>query len=136
SSMVAITALRNPLSTNAATRREFIGRNGTPSGPAALLRSGMTKDTGDTIDPCAAMQMRFKLAPGETHRIAIILGACGDEAEAKRLIEKYRNPDDAVAELDSAARAWDDRLSVRSVNTPDGTIGKVNNGRNWYQAVW
>ncbi len=133
SSMVAFTALSDPLFTYTAARREFIGRNGTPSAPAALLRSGMTKDTGDTIDPCAAMQVRFELAPGETHRIAIVLGACGDEDEAKRLIQKYRNPDDAVAELDSAARVWGDRLSLISVNTPEGTFDKMINGWTLYQ---
>jgi len=135
SSLIAFTAVSDPLFTYTAARREFIGRNGTPSAPAALARSGMTKDTGDTIDPCAAMQMRLEIAPGETHRIAIVLGACQGEDEATRLIRKYCNPDDAVAALDSAARVWHDRLSLISVNTPDGTFDKMLNGWILYQAM-
>jgi cyclic beta-1,2-glucan synthetase len=135
SSLIAFTALSDPLATYTAARREFIGRNGTLSAPAALARSGMTKDTGDTIDPCAAMQARVELAPGQSHRVVILLGGCQGEDEAMRLIAKYQRPDDASAALDSAARVWRDRLSLISVKTPDPTFDRMLNCWTLYQAL-
>ena len=135
SSLIAFTALSDPLATYTAARREFIGRNGTLSAPAALARNGMTKDTGDTIDPCAAMQVRLELAPGQTHKLVILLGACRGEEEAMRLIASYRSPDDAVAALDSAARVWRDRLNLISVKTPDPVFDRMLNGWMLYQAL-
>ena len=55
-------------------RREFIGRNGTPSAPAALQREGMTQDSGDTIDPCAAIQVKLELAPGQSCELVVFSG--------------------------------------------------------------
>ncbi len=135
SGYVAFTSLSDDLATYTAARREFIGRNGTLSAPAALARHGMTKDTGDTIDPCAAMQVRLELAPGETHRLVILLGACTGEDEAIRLISKYRGPDDAVAAIDSAVRVWRDRLNLISVKTPEPLFDRMLNGWTLYQAL-
>jgi cyclic beta-1,2-glucan synthetase len=132
---VAFAALSEPIATYTAARREFIGRNGTPSAPAALSRHGMTKDTGDTIDPCSAMQVRIELAPGQTHRLVVLLGACRGEDEALRLIAQYRAPDSAVAAIDSAARSWRNRLGVISVKTPEPTFDVMLNGWSLYQAL-
>ena len=135
SSLVAFTALSDPLATYTAARREFIGRNGTLSAPAALSRNGMTKDTGDTIDPCAAMQVRLELAPGQTHSLVVLLGGCEGEEKATQLIARYRAPDDAIAALDSAARVWRDRLNLISVKTPDAAFDRMLNGWTLYQAL-
>ncbi|HUQ19536.1 MAG TPA: glucoamylase family protein [Gemmatimonadaceae bacterium] len=131
----AFSALSDPLATYTAARREFIGRNGTPSAPAALAREGMTRDVGDTIDPCAALQTRIELAPGQTRRIVILLGATIGQDAASQLIAKYRAPDAAVAALEKAAKAWRDRLSLISVTTPEPTFDRMVNEWTLYQAL-
>ena len=110
SQYVAFAAVSEPVVAYTAARREFLGRNGRHSAPAALSRNGMTEDTGDTIDPCSAMQLRLELAPGETHQLVVLLGACVGEDEARRVAAKYRVPQAAVAALDEAAQTWRNRL--------------------------
>ncbi|MDP9176783.1 MAG: carbohydrate-binding protein [Gemmatimonadota bacterium] len=135
SAYVAFNTVSEPITTYTAARREFLGRNGTHSAPAALSRDGMTKDTGDTIDPCSALQMRLELAPGETHQVVMLLGACAGENEARRLAAKYRAPEIAVAALDEAAQAWRNRLDIISVKTPDPRFDLILNDWALYQAL-
>jgi cyclic beta-1,2-glucan synthetase len=135
SEYVAYSSVSEPVAAYTAARREFIGRNGTHSAPAALLRSGMTQDTGDTIDPCSAMQVRLELAPGETRQLVVLLGACAGEDEARRVIAKYRAPEAAIAALDDTAQTWRDRLDLISVKTPEPTFDLMLNGWTLYQAL-
>ena len=136
SSLVAFTALSDPLATYTAARREFIGRNGTLSAPAALSRNGMTKDTGDTIDPCAAMQVRFELAPGATHRMVVLLGACDGEDEAMRLIADTVHRRTVQRPLSTAPLGPGATGSgLISVKTPEPTFDRMLNGWTLYQAL-
>jgi cyclic beta-1,2-glucan synthetase len=131
----AFAAISEPLSTYTAARREFLGRNGNVSAPAGLGRNGLTRDVGDTIDPCSALQAEIELQPGESRQMVILLGACEGEEEALRLVSRYRGPDAATAALDSAVRVWRDRLSLVSVKTPEPTFDLMLNGWTLYQAL-
>src|ERR1019366_2091840 len=87
--LVAFSAMSEKVSSFTAGRREFIGRNGMLSYPAAMRREILSGDIGDTIDPCAALQSRIDLAPGETREISILLGAGDGDDEANSLIARY-----------------------------------------------
>jgi len=72
-------------------RTEFLGRNGSVAEPAALagwnwgqLRRG--------IDPCAALQVKFEVVPGESQEITFILGqaATFEEADGSRASTEIR----------------------------------------------
>ena len=118
-----------------ASRREFIGRNGDLSNPAALRRSGLSGDIGDTADPCGALQSVIEIAPGQTHELVVLLGAAEGEDAVRSLFERYKSPEAARAALDHAARVWRARLGTITVRTPEPTFDLVVNQWALYQAM-
>lgn len=132
---VAFSAMSEKVTSFSAGRREFIGRNGELSAPAAMRREILSGDIGDTIDPCAALQTRIEIAPGETREIAILLGAGDGDDEANALIKRYLSPQAANAAIDHAARVWRARLGKISVKTPEPSFDLVVNQWALYQAL-
>ena len=102
-------------------RKEFLGRNGSMSNPAALQQERLSGKTGVGLDPCGAMQVTLDLADGEEREIRFCLGAGRDLAHAQSLIERYRE-----AGAVQAALEW--RSSVLEANTwrgPGGNAGRI-----------
>ena len=132
---VAFSAISEPVTSFTAARREFLGRNGTIMAPAALKRQALSSETGDTIDPCAALQSQLTIPPGESRDIVILLGAADSADSAMSLLARYGNATAAGAALDHAARAWRARLSRICVNTPDHAFNVVQNQWALYQAL-
>ncbi len=132
---VAFSAVSEAVVSYTADRSAFIGRNGTLSPPAALQREGLDCN-GDTVpDPCAAMQMRIELQPGETRELTFLLGSGGSREQALVLADRYRKPEDAQSALDQSVAAWDRRLSRITVRTPDPAFDLIANKWSLYQAL-
>ena len=91
---VAFFATSEMAATVTGDRREFLGRNGTLGAPAAMTRSRLSGKVGAGLDPCAAMQAQFDLAPGEEHQVVFTLGAgrhCGGGAAIGSIASALRN---------------------------------------------
>jgi cyclic beta-1,2-glucan synthetase len=119
-----------------ADRREFLGRNGSLDAPLALVQRGRTLSgrVGAGLDPCAALQTVFELAPGESVEAPLFVGDAASEAEARELILKHRAADlDAL--LAETRRRWDELLGVVQVSTPDRSMDLMLNGWLLYQTV-
>jgi len=116
-------------------RREFIGRNGSLSNPAALAEGrALSKRVGAGLDPCAALRTVIDLAPNETVEIVHFLGEAESEAAARALVAKYRATD--LDEIRTAvARHWDDFLGMIEVRTPDRALDIMLNGWLLYQTL-
>ena len=134
---VAFLALSEPLVGYTADRREFLGRNGTYMRPQALQdqRAQLTGATGAGNDPCAALQCRISLAPGEVRDVVILLGAARSEAAASAAIDDHRFTDRAVAAVKLAVTKWSDRLARVTVQTPDPAFDAMINHWSLYQAL-
>jgi cyclic beta-1,2-glucan synthetase len=77
----------------------------------------------------------LELAPGETRTVVVLLGAAGDETEARATIEKLRTPAHAEAALGAAVQRWRDRLAVVRVRTPEPSFDAMLNRWSLYQAL-
>jgi cyclic beta-1,2-glucan synthetase len=118
-----------------ADRTEFIGRNRTLGAPAALFRERLANRTGAGLDPCAALQLLVELAPGESRRLAFVLGQGRDRAHAIDLAARYDSLAQAEAALDATERAWDETLGAVQISTPDDSFDLIVNRWLVYQTL-
>jgi cyclic beta-1,2-glucan synthetase len=118
-----------------ADRGEFIGRNRTLSAPAALFRPALAGRTGAGLDPCAALQLVVELAPGESRRLAFVLGQGADRAQAAELASRYASLAEVEASLAAAERQWEDVLGAVRVRTPDDSFDLIVNRWLLYQSL-
>jgi len=134
---VAFAAVRAPGARIAATadRREFLGRNGHVSDPAALRRTTFLGRAGAGLDPCAAHLASFTLAPGETRDLVFLLGQGDDREEALAWIGRFPDSSAADAALEEVRRSWDRVLGGILVKTPDPALDLLVNRWLPYQAI-
>jgi cyclic beta-1,2-glucan synthetase len=118
-----------------ADRREFLGRNGTISSPAALERAGLSGSIGATIDPCCALQVSVTLEPGEQRDIVMLLGAADSEDAVREIIGRHRAPALAAQSVSANVDAWEKRLATIKVRTPEPTFDLMVNRWSLYQAL-
>jgi len=116
-------------------RREFIGRNGTLSSPAALAgATALSKTVGAGLDPCGALRTNIKLPPRGTVEVVFFLGQAASAEDARSLIARYRaaNLDNVLSEV---SRYWEDVLGAVQVKTPDRSMDIMLNGWLLYQTL-
>ena len=116
-------------------RREFLGRNGTLGSPAAMTRARLSGKIGAGLDPCAAMQTCFDLAPGEERQIVFTLGAGTNMEEARQLADRCRGVEAARAALEDVWQYWKHTLGAVNVETPDASLNVLANGWLLYQTL-
>jgi cyclic beta-1,2-glucan synthetase len=117
------------------SRHEFLGPHGELAAPAALAQGHvLSNTTGACLDPCCALQCKVKLAAGQTTEVFVLMGAASNSAQAKALIEKYR--DKAFSStLDEVKAFWAKTLNSVQVKTPDRSFDIVINGWMLYQTL-
>ncbi len=115
-------------------RTAFLGAYGSPESPAAL-RAAETLDGrfGAEPDPCAALQLRFTLDPGESVEFAFLLGEAADDPAARALLWRYRNVEAVSRALDEVREFWDRTVSAVQVETPSPELDLMVNGWLAYQ---
>ena len=116
-------------------RKEFVGRNGSMSNPAALRQAYLSGKTGVGLDPCGAVQVTFDLPDGQERETRFCLGAGRDLAEVQNLIERYREPRASQAALEGAGQYWKQTLGTIHVETPDASVNLMANGWLLYQIL-
>ncbi len=116
-------------------RAEFIGRNGSMRQPAALRRLRLSGRTGVALDPCAAIQVLFELAPGQTREVIFRLGMGRSEDEAGQLVRRFRGRAAARQALAEVNAHWQEVLGAVQVSTPDAALDILSNGWLVYQTL-
>src|SRR5690606_16335647 len=136
----AFLTFSEPVRTFTADRRDFLGRNGSIAYPAALRmysRDSMklSEEEGAALDPCAALQCAIELAPGETREIVVALGAAESVDGARELASRYAVTATATREVSANISAWQERLDMISVRTPEPLFNAMINRWSLYQAL-
>lgn len=118
-----------------ADRTEFLGRHGSLAAPAALRgRTPLSGAVGAGLDPCAALQCRVLLQPGETVDVVALLGQCASAQDSLALAARWRDAD-LDAELQRVRDHWDGLLGAVQVRTPDRAMDILLNGWLLYQTL-
>jgi cyclic beta-1,2-glucan synthetase len=116
-------------------RMEFIGRNRSLNAPAALRRTRLSDRRGGGLDPCAALQVRIDLQPGEERQIVFILGQGKEAARAGELLDRHGSVAAAQSAMAEVRRHWEHLLSAVEVRTPDDSFDLMMNRWLVYQTV-
>ncbi len=116
-------------------RKEFIGRNGNLSQPAALMHTRLSGKVGAGLDPCGAVQVSFHLLAGQERELSFRLGVGRSPAEVQTLIRRYRRADAGAMALDGVREYWERTLGAVNVETPDPAVNIMANGWLLYQTL-
>ncbi|MBI2519973.1 MAG: hypothetical protein HYV97_06140 [Bdellovibrio sp.] len=116
-------------------RKEFIGRNGSLAKPAGLGRIGLGQKSGGRLDPCAAIQSYFELAPNKEREIIILIGQSESKDEARKLISKYKNHKDVHESFVGMQNFWNQTLEAIEIKTPDPSMDLLVNRWLIYQTL-
>jgi cyclic beta-1,2-glucan synthetase len=131
----AFLACDGPIHSFTANRTEFIGRNGSPTRPAALGRRGLGGETGRFHDNCGALMRMIEIAPGETAEVTFLLGQTETAEGARTLVRRFREPGSAEGALQAAKAYWRELLGTIAVQTPDPALDRLVNGGALYQSL-
>ena len=116
-------------------RKEFIGRNGSLSQPAALKRVRLSGKVGAGLDPCGAVQVSFNLPDGQDRETSFRLGVGRNVAEVQNLIRRFRREDASRLALEGVWDYWKQTLGAVTVETPDPAVNVMANGWLLYQTL-
>ncbi len=108
---------------------------GDPRRPAALARVGLEGTVRAGLDPCAAIQLHVELEPGQAKEIYFLLGQGADRDEALSLARRLGQPEEIEAAWQESQAAWEARLGVVEVSTPDPAMDLMLNRWLLYQAL-
>ncbi|MEJ8835560.1 GH36-type glycosyl hydrolase domain-containing protein [Ramlibacter sp. AN1133] len=116
-------------------RGEFIGRNGSLRHPAALRRAHLSGRSGVGLDPCAAIQVPVRLAPGESREVSFRLGMGRSVDEVQQLVRRFRGRAAVQQALADVHAHWKHLLGAVQVRTPDAALDLLANGWLVYQTL-
>ncbi len=132
---VAFATLAPPPHSTSADRLEFLGRNGTMAAPAAMRRGWLSGRTGAKLDPCAALQIKLDLSPGDTTEVTFLLGQTGSVEESREVIARYRDGGAVEKALERTQAWWDHAVEAVQVTTPELSTNLLVNRWLLYQTL-
>ena len=116
-------------------RKAFIGRNRTLANPLAMELTRLSLRTGAGLDPCAALRVTLEMEPGEERDITCMLGQSASVAEARALVQSFREDLAFENAFDRTRAWWDALLGAIEVQTPELAADLLINRWLQYQSL-
>ncbi|MDR2382009.1 MAG: hypothetical protein LBE08_12750 [Bifidobacteriaceae bacterium] len=120
-------------------RDSFIGAWQSETAPAAVVAGNCTGSQGTTQNHCGALQHSVTLEPGESFRLAYLLGY-GDRAKGAEVRAHFTDSARVDQAFDALRDHWQTRREKLAVETASDTMNLLLNDWNLYQAetcvVW
>lgn len=116
-------------------KENFLGRYRSLSKPLAVKNGMLKEGQGSWGDAIGSLQVKFNLKAGSKHTVVFLVGAAPSEKQAKELIAKYQNPQDAKKALEDVKAFWKSTISANWVKTPDPSFDLLTNVWLKYQAI-
>jgi len=135
SDRIAFVDVNDEARTVTGDRKEFIGRNGNLSQPAALKSMRLSGNVGAGLDPCGAVQVAFHLQDEEERETSFRLGVGRTVAEVQNLIRRFRGLDASRIALEAVWAYWNRTLGAVNLDTPDPSVNVLANGWLLYQTL-
>jgi len=132
---IAFVASGSEIGSLTCDRKEFVGRNGNLSEPAALKREKLSGRYGAGLDPCAALQTTVELEPDEVREIVFLIGEGESIQEIENTISQFRELSKVKESFDEVLAYWDDLLGAIEVRTPDAALDTMVNRWLLYQSL-
>ncbi|MFN7223241.1 MAG: GH36-type glycosyl hydrolase domain-containing protein [Paracoccaceae bacterium] len=134
SGRVAFADLGHDTTSRSADRAEVLGIGGSTAAPQGIGATPLSGRTGPALDPCAALQRRLVLAPGDSVDILFLLGQAHGTEAAQQLIERHRAAD-STGTLETVKQHWASLLGAVQVQSPDRAMDIMLNGWLLYQTL-
>ncbi len=132
---IAFVDVSDSLRTFTGDRKEFLGRNGSLSDPAALKRTRLSGKVGAGLDPCGAVQVTIDLPAGQQKETTFRLGVGRSLADVQTLISRFRPAEASRVALEEVWEFWNRTLGAVQVESPDPSVNVMANGWLFYQTL-
>ena len=123
-----------------AMRDAFVGPYRDESNPVAIERGACSLSQGTTGNHCGALTHRVLLAPGETRRLAFVLGYGSRDDAGRAMQAKYADPATVDAERARLQASWRAKQDLLRIATPHEGMNTLINAWTLLQAetcvVW
>ncbi len=118
-----------------ASRREFLGRNGTARLPLAVAtRSSLSNTTDTEGDPCATIAVDIEILPDGEGEVTFLLGDADTREEALALVAEVRDTH-FTKHLKTSIASWRNFVDRIEVQTPDQGLNHLVNSWLPYQTL-
>ena len=115
-------------------RDAFIGPYRTERDPLAIERGRGSGSQGTTQNHCGSLQHEITLAPGETRRLAFVLGHGSRDAVGRAMKAKYSDPATVDAERARLRAHWRAKQDRQRIATPHEGMNTMINSWTLLQA--
>lgn len=122
-----------PVSSFDTDRDVFIGNYHHEGNPAAVEKGECFNSIASGGNPCAVLQTKMTLAPGEKKRVLFIVGIGDAKVEGKEYKEKYSSKEAVDKEFKRVQEYWTGRMNYYSCETPSEDVNTMVNIWNQYQ---